>query len=87
MISKSMVCIFCYTQGHAKREGVRVGGVTPLHPNFLKFVGILTKCVVEISWPNVVSKFEVFYHQIQNAEFYQFIQSRRRQTFTNDDRF
>ena len=46
------------------------GGVTPL--TFLKFVGILTKCVGKISWPNVVGKFGVFYHKKRNAEFYQY---------------
>ena len=39
---------------------------------FLEFVGILTKCVGKISWPNVVCKFGVFYHKKRNAEFYQY---------------
>ena len=38
---------------------------------FFKFVGILTKCVSKISWPNVVSKFGVFYKK-RNADFYQY---------------
>ena len=40
--------------------------------NFLKFVGILTKCVGKISWPNVVGKFRIFYHEKRNAEFFQY---------------
>ena len=32
-------------------------GVTPLHPTFFEFLGILVKCVGKISWPNVVGKF------------------------------
>ena len=50
--------------------GVGVGVVAPL--TFLKFVGILTKCVSKISRPNVVGKFGLFYHKKKrNAEFYQ----------------
>ena len=40
--------------------------------NFFKFVGILTKCVGKISWPNVVGKFRVFYHEKRNEEFFQY---------------
>ena len=46
--------------------------VTPLNPTFLKFVGILIKCVGKLSIRNVVGKFGVFYHKKQNAEFYQY---------------
>ena len=40
------------------------GGITPPPlPSFLKFVGILTKCVGKISRPNVVGKFGELYHK------------------------
>ena len=44
----------------------------PPPPTFLKFVGILTKCVGKISRPNVVGKFGVYHHKKRNAEFYQY---------------
>ena len=74
-------------QDRAERECV--GGVTPpphllTTANFLKFVGILTKCVDKISWPNVVGKFRVFYHEKRMQNSFN-IQSCRNQTFTGDD--
>ena len=62
------------------------GGVANRHcsPFFLKFVGILTKCVGKISWHNVVDKFGVFYHKKRNAEFYQHLVP---QIFTDNDGF
>ena len=42
------------------------------HAHFLTFVDTLRKCVGKIFWPNVVSKFGVFYHKKLNAEFYQY---------------
>ena len=69
-------------QGRANRECVWGCNTPPLPPphththththTFFKFVGILTKCVSKISWPNVVSKFGVFYHKKRNADFYQY---------------
>ena len=57
-------------QGRAERC-VCVCVCPPPTPTCLKFVGILAKCEVKIARPNVVGKFGVFYHQKQNAEFYQ----------------
>ena len=55
----------------AFRAGGGVGACnTP--PTFLKFVGILTKCVGKISWPNVVGNFGEFYHIKRNAGLYQY---------------
>ena len=63
------------TRDLGKTKGVLSGGGvwecnTP--PTYLKFVGILTKCIGKISSPNVVGKFGVFYHKKRNAEFYQY---------------
>ena len=44
----------------------------PYTHTFLKFVGILTKCVCKIFWPNVVGKSKVFYHKKRNAESCQY---------------
>ena len=51
-----------WVRSRACRAGVCVcgGGVTPTHLIYLKFVGILTKCVGKISSSNVVGKFGVF---------------------------
>ena len=57
------------------------GGVTPLP--FLKFVGILTKCVDKISWPNVFEYF-IIKNETQNSIS---IQSGRNQTFNDDGSF
>ena len=43
-----------------------------LLPTFFELVGILTKYVGKISWPNVVVKFGVLYYKKRNAEFYQY---------------
>ena len=56
-------------------EGVSSGGgrgCKTLSPTFLKFVGILTKCVGKISGHNVFGNFKVFYHKKRNAQFYQY---------------
>ena len=57
------------------------GGVTPL--TFLKFVGILTKCVGKISWLNVFEYF-IMKNETQNSIS---IQSGRNQTFNDDGSF
>ena len=52
-----------YKQGCASGVGCGRGYNTPPPPSFLKFVGILTKCVGKISRPNVVGKFGELYHK------------------------
>ena len=59
-------------QGRVDRVCVWGGGGCNTSPFFLKFVGILTKCVGKTSWPNVAGKFGVFYHKKWNAESYQY---------------
>ena len=60
------------SKGVPSRGGVPHQPTPSPPPTFLKSVGILTKCVGKISWPNVVGKFGVFYHKKRNAEFYQY---------------
>ena len=58
-----------------------------LPPTSFKFVGILTKCVSKISRPNVVGKFEVFYHKENEMQNSINPQSGKNQTFTGHDGF
>ena len=73
-------------QGRAEQGGVPRHPTLSPPPTFLESVGILTKRVGKISWPNVVGKFGVFHHknEMQNSINIQF---RRNQTFTGEDGF